>query len=372
MVVYTEQSVAALRLTVRRLLEGESDVPTTTPEVDETAYLAAVERHRLVVFLALREEQLDLTPELARRIHALARRERIATLGMARALHQATDALTAAGVRVLSFKGLALAAQAHGDFAARGSGDLDLFVHPADVVFACHALEKAGWRADSAYASPGLTWAWSHTLRNYYEMPLHSSTSTIDLHWHLGPTRHLLPSFDEAWAQRAAVRVGGADVATLGAPDALRHSASHAAKDDWSVLRSLVDVCLLRDQVLPNELARGPRSVSTTLEIVSAQLGRSCFRPRGRRAAALAVARQAMPLDASVGRFPGHRTLLAARRLGRDATSLGDLKRVIAVTLAHPSDLGSLNASRLPGASIRVAGIRARAARRRLREWRHA
>lgn len=370
MVAYTEQSVAALRQTVRRVLHGESDVSTTTPGVDEAAYLAAAERHRLVVFLALRENQLDLTPELAGAIRDSARRERIASLGMARALHDAANALTAAGVRVLSFKGLALAAQAHGDFAARGSGDLDLFVHHADVVAARRSLEKAGWRADAAYASPGPTWAWSHTLRNYYELPLHSKTSTVDLHWHLGPTRHRLPSFDEAWEQRTTVRVGGADVATLGAADAFRHSAAHAAKDDWALLRSLVDVWLLREQ-LPEKirLARS-RSVSTTLEIVDVLLGSgAASQPR---TVDRASAMQALPREISIGRFPGHATCLAARRLARDASTIGDLKRVLAISLAHPSDLGEVKATHLAGAAIEVARIRAGAARRRAREWRRA
>ncbi|MDR6173604.1 hypothetical protein QE364_002729 [Nocardioides zeae] len=370
MVAYTEQSVAALRQTVRRLLKGEINVPTATPEVDEAAYLAAAERHRLVVFLALRENQLDWTPELGRRVRDSARRERIASLGMARALHEATDALTAAGVRVLSFKGLALAAQAHGDFAARGSGDLDLFVHPSDVVCARRSLHNAGWRADAAYASPGPTWAWSHTLRNYYELPLHSRTSTVDLHWHLGPTRQGLPSFDEAWEQRAIVRVGEAEIATLGAVDALRHSAAHAAKDDWALLRSLVDVWLLRERLPEKIRLAKPRSVSATLRIVDGQLGSgSASQPRNvDRASAM----QALPRDVSIGKFPGHATLLAARRLSRDASTIDDLKRVLAVSLAHPSDLGEVNATHLAGAAIEVARIRAGAAKRRAREWRRA
>ena len=43
-------------------------------------------------------------------------------------LVHALDALDRAGVRALAFKGLALAAQAYGDAAARGAGDLDLLV----------------------------------------------------------------------------------------------------------------------------------------------------------------------------------------------------------------------------------------------------
>lgn len=372
MVAYTEQSVAALRLTVRRVLEGETDVPTTTPEVDEAAYLAAVERHRLVVFLALREEQLDLSPELARRIREVARRERIATLGMARALHQATDALTAAGVRVLSFKGLALAAQAHGDFAARGSGDLDLLVAPSEIASARAALAEAGWTPDSSYPAPGPTWAWRHTTRNYYEVALHGWGLSIDLHWHLGLARSAAPPFDTLWNRRAMVTVGGRDVATLAVADAWRHSAMHAAKDEWASLRSLVDVRLLGDHVEASEGGTVGAAGLATLGVVRAQLGGKHGGSAPSRVARRAEALQASAPDVSTGRFPGHRTLTGARRLARGVRSPADLSRLAAVTVAHPSDLGDVDALTARGAVLAVARKRAATARRRLREWRHA
>ncbi|WZH52224.1 MAG: nucleotidyltransferase family protein [Nocardioides alkalitolerans] len=371
MVAYTEQSVAALRQTVRRLLQGEDDVRTTVPGVDEAAFLAAAERHRLVVFLALRQEQLRLTPELAAAIQAAARGERIATLGMARALHQATDALTAAGVRVLSFKGLALAAQAHGDFSARGSGDLDLLVPPSEIASARATLAQAGWAPDSSYPAPGPTWAWRHTVRNYYEIALHRSGLSIDLHWHLGLARSTAPSFDTLWARRTTVAVGGRDVATLSVPDAWRHSAMHAAKDEWGSLRSLVDVRLLGDAVDPTEDATVGAAALATLGVVRAQLGGEHGGLAPARAVKRAEALQASAPDVSTGRFPGHRTLLGARRLARGVSTTGDLRRLAAVTVAHPSDLGHVGAITTGGAVLAVARVRAATARRRIREWRH-
>lgn len=372
MVAYTERSVAALRLTVRRLLEGETDVPTSTPEVDEAAYLAAVERHRLVVFLALHQARLDVPPELARGIRESARRERIATLGMARALHQATDALRAAGVRVLSFKGLALAAQAHGDFAARGSGDLDLLVAPSEVAGARAALAGAGWTPDSSYPTPGPTWAWRHTMRNYYEIALHGSGLSIDLHWHLGLARSGAPSFDTLWNRRTSVLVGGRDVATLSVADAWRHSAMHAAKDEWASLRSLVDVRLLGDAVEPSEDATVESAGLASLGVVRAQLGGHHGRTAPPRLIRRAEALQASAADVSVGRFPGHRTLTGARRSAKGIRTPSDVARLAAVTVAHPSDLGNVGALTASGAALAVARIRTATARRRLREWRRA
>lgn len=372
MVAYTEQSVAALRRTLRSLLGNETDVVTTSPGVDEVAYLAAAERHRLVVFLSVHQARLDVPPELARGIQESARRERIATLGLARALHQATDALTAAGVRVLSFKGLALAAQAHGDFAARGSGDLDLLVPPSQIVEARAALAQAGWTPDRSYPAPGPTWAWRHTVRNYYEIALHGSGLSIDLHWHLGLARSAAPSFDTLWDRRASVTVGGRDVATLSPTDAWRHSAMHAAKDEWSSLRSLVDVRLLGDAVDPSEDATVGAAALATLNVVRAQLGGPHGDAAPPRVVRRAEALQASEADVSTGRFPGHRTLTGARRMARGVRTPRDLGRLAAVTIAHPSDLGNVDARQAGGAVLAVARVRTATARRRLREWRHA
>nr|WP_275940955.1 nucleotidyltransferase family protein [Nocardioides zeae] len=359
-----------MRQTVRRLLDGETGVATTASPTDDAAYLAAAERHRLVVFLALRQERLVLTLELARTLQESARRERMATLGMARALHQATDALTAAGVRVLSFKGLALAAQAHGDFAARGSGDLDLLVPPSEIAEARAALAGAGWTPDRSYPAPGPTWAWRHMMRNYYEIAMHGSGLSIDLHWHLGLARSAAPSFDTLWSRRASVDVGGRSVATLSIADAWRHSAMHAAKDEWASLRSLVDVRLLGDAVDPGQdgtLGAAPRA---TIGVVRAHLGGDHGPLAPDRVVARAVLLQASAADVSTGRFPGHRTLTGARRLARGIRTAGDLWRLAAVTVAHPSDLGGVDARTAGGAALAVARVRGATARRRFREWR--
>lgn len=203
---------------------------------DELA--AAVRRHRVAGLLATAD--LDLGPDHAE-VLAQARADRMAALRAVHALRAALAAVDGTGVRVLVVKGPALAAQAHGDFAVRGFGDVDLLVHPDGVAAAHGALLSAGWYADGAAPSPGGSWAWRHLVSTFYEVTL-SGAVGIDLHWRLDLLPRALPEFDALWARRVQVGVAGAGVPTLGPWDALAHSATHAARDDWAWLRSLVDV----------------------------------------------------------------------------------------------------------------------------------
>jgi len=66
-----------------------------------------------------------------------------------------------------------------------------------------------------------------------------------------------MPCFDTLWDRRTTVIVESTTIPTLHRYDALAHSASHAAKDNWRWLRGLVDVHRLA--CLPGTWAQVPR-----------------------------------------------------------------------------------------------------------------
>lgn len=374
MTAYTPASVEAVRRALRQVLgtsgPGRARRPLLDHAVSGPAFVAAARRHRVVVLLAGHLDELGLDPTTAAALRAEARSERVATLGMVRALHGVQSTLAAAGVDVLSLKGVALAALAYGDFAARGSGDLDVLVRPTDAGRAHAALVGAGWVADPGYPVPGDTWAWRHTVRNYCEVPLTRADGLmVDLHWHPMPARDALPPFDVLWERRAVVAVGPAEVATLGLVDSLAHAASHAGRDDWGYLRSLVDVVLLDREVdrrsqRAYHTAAGRRTVLLARDLLVTGGASSSSRDRRR-----ALHSQASPADDSFGRFPGHRTLTGLRRTFRDVRSAADARRVVAITVAHPSVVGSIPTQRTSGGWAAVAGGRARLVRDRFRQW---
>lgn len=232
----------ALRSALRHILSGDRQLWRTPADISDADFVAAARRHHVTSYLDRHRERLSLAPGMIAPISATATQRAAAVEILSVELKTAVDALDQAGVRVLVIKGLALAVQAHGDIAARGAGDVDLLVSPKDLERAHDVLTSLAWEADPQFPRPGPSWAWRHLKRTGYEVPLTGNASSIDLHWHLVPSAHTFPPFDVLWERRDTVNVGGQDTSTLSPYDALAHSASHAAKDQWRWMRSLVDV----------------------------------------------------------------------------------------------------------------------------------
>ena len=199
-------------------------------KIEVGGFLAAVQRQRVTEVLADNAAQLAASRQ---RCAWLADRRRGgATLSMAQVsgLAHVKAAVADAGVRFLSVKGPALAAQTTGDFTARGSGDLDILVAPSAVAAAREALMSHGWRPrDGQPDNPG-SWGWRHMLAAYYEMGLEGPRGTVDLHWRLDHTHDALPDFDALWRRRTPVTVGGQAVDTLSSQDAFCTAATTRPK----------------------------------------------------------------------------------------------------------------------------------------------
>lgn len=241
----TARSTKAVRDALRHIRATDQLRWQLPPDVAPAELLASAHQHHVLPFLAHHASRLDLPTGLESALAVAATRADASVDVLVDELGRALDALDRAGVRAIVFKGVALATQAYGDPSARGAGDLDLLVPPADLATAHTALSGAGWRPDPAYPEPGPSWAWRHQVRTGYELTLTSTVSAIDLHWHLLPTRGTSPAFDQLWVRRQVLDIGGHRVPTLSRYDALAHSAAHSAKDQWRWLRSLLDVHVL-------------------------------------------------------------------------------------------------------------------------------
>lgn len=237
-----ESAVAALRDALRHIRSDDLGRWTAPGSLSPQSLLAAARQHHVVPYLAAHMDRLDLPGQARSEVEVMAGRQQAGATILAADLVVALETLTAVGVRALACKGLALAAQAHGDYLVRGAGDIDLLVPPSDLERAHGALSEAGWTPGLGYPVPGSSWAWRHLARTGNELTLSGPHSDIDLHWHLAPTRGTFPDFDTLWARRTGVVVASHSVPTLSRYDALAHSAGHAAKDEWRWLRSLIDV----------------------------------------------------------------------------------------------------------------------------------
>jgi hypothetical protein len=357
--------VDLLRAVLGSLLRNDKACVAVPPGL-ERAFLAAAKRHRVVVFLWLRRANLDLSEGLASSLGDAARDERVACLGMARHLRNVLRTLDVGGIPAMVIKGLALASQTQADFAGRGSGDLDLLVAPESVTRTWELLVADGWRPSPAFPAPGPSWAWRHTLKNYYELQLQKDDNSVDLHWHLGPVRSSFPDFNDLWSRREYVDIAGLAVPTLSRWDAISHSSMHAAKDDWSLLRSLVDLQLLAADVGCLRSRDHPRSTRLTAAVLNDHFRRP---PSGlRRPPHVERARQLQAGSLPESPYlPGRGTVVSVRRLARDASSIADIRRVAASTLAFPGLLGGVGHKSGFRAVLQVIRIRAASVSRRMR-----
>lgn len=249
--VLTATAVATVRQAVRTGLayEGGATSASWHPPsgVRPQELVEAVRRHRVLQLLSANRSGINLPLEFWAALEPLRRAEALRSVLQVEQLHRAVEVLQGADVPVLSFKGPALAMITTGDVAARGHGDIDLFVPPDRLADAFRALGGAGWRHAVELPEP-TSWAWNYLIDSTYESTMVSTHSRIDLHWRLEDSRQGLPTFSECWAQRREVELLGRRIQTLGQHHTLTHSCVHAAKDQWAWLRSLADIHrLMRD-----------------------------------------------------------------------------------------------------------------------------
>ncbi len=185
--------------------------------------------------------------------------------------------LADSGIDHLIVKGVPIALVTGKDFATRGTGDVDLWVRPADVAVAEEALAAHGWsrRQDAENCPPpddGLRWR--VFLSEMNEFPLvNPDGADVDLHWKLYRFESEFSfDFDGALAAAHQVQIGAVFVPTLSPLHALEHMAQHGRKEVWPNLRSVVDIAWLAavvDEYELRKLAATNRNVRIALALAS-------------------------------------------------------------------------------------------------------
>ena len=190
--------------------------------------MVAARQHHVVPYLAANLDRLDIPGQARSELEAAAGRQRAGAAVLAADLSVALAALRDAGVRALAFKGVALAAQAYGDFAIRGAATSTCSWPPrtsSALIERCSRSRLGtGARLPDSRAVVGLA-----PLRpNRQRAHCSAATETdIDLHWHLVPTRGTFPDFDTLWERREVVsrrRPSDADAVRVRRPGSLGRS----------------------------------------------------------------------------------------------------------------------------------------------------
>jgi len=173
-----------------------------------------------------------ILPDIRERAAAFTMR----SLRMAGELARILNAMRAAGVPAIAFKGPVLAYAAYGDLALRAFNDLDIFVPRAQLPAALNLLAADGFDKK--------TGAWDIRFSGACEIALQHRLSRceVDLHWLFSPP-YFLP-FDPAAAVQRSVefRLGGLAGRTLCPEDHLLYLCIHAAREGWGQAQFPCDV----------------------------------------------------------------------------------------------------------------------------------
>lgn len=245
--ILCREAVDVVRLAVSEALADEIGEPNRFGRVPwhqapEPDLVQAIRVHRVAPTLAPVLDVLDPPRSVADHVRGMVRGNALGAMRLAAESHRALEALDAAGVPALVYKGIALSVQSTGDLAARGAGDVDVLVDPLHVPAAHEALLGAGWTGEPVPDAP--RW-WAYYLSSCRERSYVSTTSSIDLHWRIGWHETPLPHARTLLARSSSVDVAGNEMRTLSLSDAFAIACYTAMLDRYSRLRHLVDIVRL-------------------------------------------------------------------------------------------------------------------------------
>jgi hypothetical protein len=141
-----------------------------------------------------------------------------------------TQHLTDTNIKVIAYKGPALAQILYGNAGKRHFNDLDFLIDEPDLPRVRETLLSQGYRSR-------LELEWEHSF-DRDDTRIH-----VDIHWAFvrQSLRFNLP-FDDVWQRRQMLTIGGESITTLGNEDTLIVQCINAAKDDWVSLAQIFEI----------------------------------------------------------------------------------------------------------------------------------
>jgi Uncharacterised nucleotidyltransferase len=163
---------------------------------------------------------------------------------VSRELIRIVECLSAAGIEVMPYKGLALAEMLYGDIALRQVGDIDLLIRLKDLPSIRRALADLGYTAhtplseaeERAYRKSGYECAFDHA----------AGRNLLEVQWTILPRFYAMDFDIEGLFQRATtISVAGLRTKSPSLADLLLVLSAHAAKHLWNRLVWLCDIARL-------------------------------------------------------------------------------------------------------------------------------
>ncbi len=183
----------------------------------------------------------SVPPDRLRQMHDLSRNNAFLNLSLAAELFRVLDIFRAADIQAAPYKGPVLAAQAYGDLALRVFSDLDLILLHRDAARACALLAEHGFQSEVSLAAVS-----AGRIPGQYLFTREGSRAILELHTER--TLRYFPrrlNLEEMFRRLESVSVGGCEVLTFSAEDALSLLCVHGSKHFWERLMWIADIAAL-------------------------------------------------------------------------------------------------------------------------------
>ncbi|MBR8833359.1 MAG: PqqD family peptide modification chaperone [Stigonema ocellatum SAG 48.90 = DSM 106950] len=146
-------------------------------------------------------------------------------------------------IPVLPYKGPALAVALYGNLSLRPFCDLDLLIHPQDLIRVKHLLVAEGYDTLAVEDVQEAANLWSDSERDFVR---HDGKVVVDLHWRITP--RFFPfelSVEKLWEHCQPLCLLSTTVSTLAPEDLLLALCAHGGKECWGKLKWICDVAEL-------------------------------------------------------------------------------------------------------------------------------
>jgi len=163
---------------------------------------------------------------------------------LSRELSRILEHLSALGIDVVPYKGLALAEALYGNITLRQAGDIDLIIRPKDLARVRRAVAELGY-TPHAPLSEDEERAY---LKSGYECAFDSAAgrNLLEVQWAIQPRFYAVDfEMDGLFERAVKVSVAGYPTKTLSSADLLLVLSAHAAKHVWGRLVWLCDIARL-------------------------------------------------------------------------------------------------------------------------------
>lgn len=218
------------------------------PDWEEVVELA--ERHGVLSLLyeALCAVEPAIPGAVMETIRTRHRENALENLKYARHLHALVEAFRERDVRVIPYKGPAVAQAAYGDLSRRWFGDLDFLVAKDDLARARSVLRERGYEQTNFVGVPLAKLVDESVFRWERELRFVNEREGVDVELRpqfMGGTRSASTIFEELWRRRTSLSVAGRSLPSLEPEDRALLLLTHGTKHGWCRLSWACDVAML-------------------------------------------------------------------------------------------------------------------------------